>query len=305
MNLSFTDVKNSILVVDDNPLVLVETMKILNQDYVVYIAKDGAEAISTIKKVQPDLILLDCIMPEMSGFDVLTELKSNMETSKIPVILLTGLDTVEDEVKGLRLGAADFIKRPFNPYVLKLRIRYQIQIVNQMSTIRRLSITDTLTNAANRRHFNERLDYEWKRAMREKKPLSLLMLDVDHFKYYNDTYGHNHGDLILKSVANIIKVTVFRSADLVARWGGEEFAVVLPDTNLEGAVAVANFMRENIENEIFMCEKDVPTSVTVSIGVNSIVPEKNDSISRFISKADDALYRAKDKGRNRVCAVED
>ena len=295
--------KNSVLIVDDEAMNLTALTHILGSDYAIYVAKNGRNAIDAAKKHKPDLILLDVIMPELSGFDVITTLKQMDETRDIPVIFVTGLNNAEDEEKGLALGAEDYINKPFSPSIVRLRVQNQIKMQNQIRTIHNLSITDTLTGAANRRHFNDRLNKEWKRAVREKTPLSVLMIDVDHFKNYNDTHGHLQGDDVLKSVADAIKRCLERPMDLAARWGGEEFAVVLPNTEIAGAVSVAESIRGEIENNVIMHE-DTPTGVTVSIGISTVIPESSSTMERFVSGADKALYRAKESGRNRVCAAE-
>lgn len=295
------DVKNSVLVVDDEPLNIVALTHILNPLYTVYVSKDGTNAVSTACEVKPDVILLDVIMPGLTGFDVIATLKSKDDTKHIPVIFVTGLTNKEDEEKGLILGAADYIHKPFNPVIVKLRVSNQIRIVNQMRTIQHLSMTDALTGLANRRHFNDRLGQEWQRALRDDAPLSLLMLDVDDFKKINDNYGHLFGDSVLQSIAKTTSICLKRPMDIAARWGGEEFVVLLPNTTLDGAAIVAEHIRTAIENqEYFPYDiKDIP--VTVSIGVDSATPGQDTSIHSFVLAADKALYRAKDLGKNRIC----
>ena len=297
--------KNSILVVEDDKLIASELTNILSPKYIVYLSGNGPDAIEMAKELKPDVILLDVIMPKMSGFDVIVALKGMRETSDIPVIFITGLGNTKDEEKGLVLGAADYIQKPFTSSIVKLRVRNQVKIINQMRMIQHLSVTDPLTNTANRRQFNTWLDQEWKRAIRHKCPLSLLMLDIDHFKVYNDNFGHLQGDKVLKSIANTIKGQLKRPRDLAARWGGEEFAVLLPDTNLTGASKVAEDIRISIEKSIIMFEDKTPTRVTASIGVSCIIPEQHSFIERFVSDADKALYRAKEAGRNRVVTSEE
>ncbi|MCL2565594.1 MAG: diguanylate cyclase [Defluviitaleaceae bacterium] len=296
--------KNSILVVEDDKLIALELTNILTPKYIVYLSRNGADAIELAKELKPDIILLDVVMPGMSGFDVIATLKGIRETSDIPIIFVTGLSNAKDEEKGLVLGAADYIQKPFTPSIVKLRVRNQVKIINQMRLIQHLSITDTLTNTANRRQFNTWLDQEWKRAVRHKSPLSLLMLDIDHFKVYNDNFGHLQGDTVLQVIANTIKKELKRPLDLVARWGGEEFAILLPDTHMAGACKVAEDIRASIEKHIIMFEEKTPTRVTASIGINCIVPEHHSFIERFVSDADKSLYRAKETGRNRVVTSE-
>ena len=296
--------KNSILIVDDEALNILALTQILGESYTLYVAKDGRDAIESAKEQRPDLILLDVVMPGMDGFGVITELKGMQETCKIPVIFITGLSNAASEEKGFVLGAADYINKPFTPAVVKLRVKNQLQIITQMQKIQELSITDSLTNISNRRHFNDKLEEEWQRGVREQTHLSVLMLDIDHFKNYNDTYGHMQGDIALQSVANILKGRAKRATDLVARWGGEEFAVVLPSIIMEDAVNVAERIREEIEGSVFDCKDGRPTRITVSIGVNCAIPDKTSSLDSFVSDTDKALYRAKLTGRNKVCTTQ-
>jgi len=297
-----TEQKNSILVIDDEVANLQVLAHILGMEYTIYTAKNGVNAIEKAKEYLPDLILLDIIMPDIDGYKVLAELKNSEETKKIPVIFITGLSTIEDETKGLSLNAADYISKPFSPTIVKLRVRNQIQIVNQLRTIERLSFVDQLTGIPNRRSFDERINAEWKRAVREGKstPLSILIMDVDHFKIYNDTYGHQQGDIALQMVANIFSKHLKRSVDFAARWGGEEFIGLLPDTPLDGALEIAEGIRKNIETMEITHNNEPGPNLTVSIGVSTQKPTQDSWTDFFISMADKALYNAKAAGRNRV-----
>jgi diguanylate cyclase (GGDEF)-like protein len=289
--------------VDDEKLNITALTHILSSKYTIYAAKDGLDAIETAKELLPDIILLDIIMPGMDGYEVITALKSAEETRHIPVIFITALNSPEDEEKGLALAAADYIIKPFSPAIVKLRIRNQIQMLNQLRTIELLSTTDQLTGIHNRRSFDNRLDSEWNRAMRDSTPLSLLIMDLDRFKKYNDTYGHQQGDEALKAATNIFTQTLKRSSDFVARWGGEEFAALLINTNSSEALNIAEKIRTNLENAIITSAKGTATSMTISIGINTVIPQTNMhgcTIDSFISGADEALYIAKETGRNRV-----
>jgi len=292
--------KNSLLLVDNDKSNLKLLSSILGSEYIIYTAASGANAIKIAKEFTPDLILLDILMPDMDGYETLSELKKCDDTHEIPVIFITGLSSNEDEEKGLSLDAADYISKPFSEKIVKLRVRNQIQIVNHLRTIERLSLIDQLTNIPNRRSFDERLRIEWSRAIREQIPISLLMLDIDKFKNYNDTYGHQQGDIVLKSVAKVLLSSSRRSSDFAARWGGEEFTILLPNTPLSNAVEVAETIRVNMEKEVIPCTGNSTTKVTVSIGVNTQIPVRNSSPDAFISAADKALYAAKAAGRNLV-----
>ena len=303
--------RNTILITDDEPMNIRALSHILSPEYDIFVEKDGQGCIDTARASQPDLILLDVIMPALSGFETIVTLKQEAQTQDIPVIFVTGLSNPQDEETGFNLGAADYINKPFSPAVVKLRVKNQLRIVNQMREIHSLSVTDVLTGIGNRRHFNTQLDQEWKRALRQQKPISFLVMDIDHFKKYNDTYGHLQGDIILKSVAGLIKDGVARPTDITARWGGEEFAVILPDTPFSGAMIVAENLRKKIEEasfELAVGDKTLDTHVTISIGVHSLIPEMDGggcTLDKFVSDTDKALYHAKQTGRNKVCAVID
>jgi len=292
--------KNTLLIVDDENANLKVLSHILGGDYTIYTATNGVSAVQKARELQPDLILLDILMPEMDGYETLSTIKKNEEIHKIPVVFITGLDSVEDEEKGLSLDAADYITKPFSAPIVKLRVRNQIQIVNQLRMIERLSLIDQLTGIPNRRSFDSRLNVEWKQAIREQTSLSLLMMDLDKFKDLNDTYGHQQGDLVLKKVAEIFTMSLRRPADFTARWGGEEFIVLLPNTPLDGALDVAENIRVDIEKTPILFPDGTVMRITISIGVTSLFPEKSSSIDAFISNADKALYLAKQAGRNRV-----
>ena len=292
--------KNTLLIVDDENTNLKVLSHILGPDYTIYTATNGVNAVQKAKELQPDLILLDILMPDMDGYQTLAAIKNSEEIHKIPVVFITGLDSVEDEEKGLSLDAADYITKPFSTPIVKLRVRNQIQIINQLRIIERLSMVDQLTGIANRRSFDSRLNVEWKLAIREQTALSLLMMDLDKFKILNDTYGHQQGDMVLKKVAEIFTMSLRRPADFTARWGGEEFIILLPNTPLEGALDVAENIRTDIEKTPILFADGTVLRVTISIGVTSAYPEKSSSIDAFIANADKALYLAKDAGRNRV-----
>jgi len=292
--------KNSVLVVDDELLNLKMLRSILHEDYTVYTAKDGPTGIEMAVSNNPDLILLDILMPDMDGYEVLARLKSNSNTRRIPVIFITGLDSKAEEEKGLSLEAADYIGKPFSPGIVNLRVRNQIQIINQIRTIEKLSYLDQLTQIPNRRSFDQQILSEWGRAIRDQIPLSLLMIDVDKFKIYNDTYGHLQGDIVLRTVAGTILQTLQRAGDFTARYGGEEFCVLLPGADVVGAMKVADQIREAVQSLNIPCENGVYSSVTISVGVHSLVPKVTNTIPDLIAKADQALYTAKESGRNCV-----
>jgi len=296
---------NSILIVDDEKSNILALTHMLSPEYTLYAARDGNDAIDAAWEHRPDLILLDVLMPGLDGYAVYEALKNNDETKGIPVIFITGLSDAEDEQKCLSLGAADYISKPFSSAVVELRVRNQIKIVNQINIINRLSVTDQLTGIPNRRSFDEHMKTEWFRSARDKKQLSILLLDLDKFKVLNDTYGHLQGDVALKRVAEILMKILKRPADFFARWGGEEFVVLLPNTDIDGAMGVAEQIRETVGNIVIPLENDEAIRVTVSIGVSTRIPSQEDSSAEFINQADKALYRAKETGRNKVCNYDD
>jgi len=289
----------TILITDDEKMNVDVLGGILSPMYNLLISRNGTRAIALAREHTPDLILLDVLMPDMSGFEVITELKNDKDTINIPVIFITGLTSAEDEEKGFILGAVDYITKPFKKAIVKARVNTHIRIVDQMRMIESIGLIDPLTKIANRRGFENRLDLEWNRAIREQTPISLLMMDIDKFKNYNDMYGHQQGDVALETLADVASKTLMRAVDFVARWGGEEFVILLPGTDTKGATEVAERVRENTEATVLTTYDGVDTRVTVSIGINTVVPRINDSTKDFMEKADQALYKAKESGRNR------
>ena len=275
----------------------------------VITAVTGHEALEKAMEEKPDLILLDIVMPGLNGFEVLEQLKKTDAMNNVPVIVISGLTDEEDEEKGLSLGAVDYITKPFKKAIVMARIRTHLKVVQQMRLIERLSYFDSLTGIPNRRSFDSYMTNEWKKAHRENSPLSLLMADVDNFKLCNDKYGHPQGDEVLKKLSAEMVSVLKRPSDLVARWGGEEFAVLLPNTGLPGARHVAERMRAQIENieipNITGKGDAAPIRVTVSIGVAAMLPTNEKSILELVEQADRALYAAKEAGRNKVSFIDD
>jgi diguanylate cyclase (GGDEF)-like protein len=294
----------TILITDDEKMNVDILGGILSPMYNLLISRNGTRALEIAKANKPDLILLDVLMPDMTGFEVIAKLKESDITDKIPVIFITGLTSTDDEEKGFFLGAVDYITKPFNKAIVKARVNTHIKIVDQMRTIERIGLIDPLTKISNRRGFENRLNAEWGRSVREARPISILIMDIDKFKTYNDTYGHQQGDAALKSFAETMSETLKRPVDFCARWGGEEFVILLPGTSADGAAEVAERVRENVEASIIDTEDGGMTKITVSIGVNSLVPQAIDTIKDFIEKADQALYKAKESGRNRYVIYE-
>jgi diguanylate cyclase (GGDEF)-like protein len=294
--------KFKILVVDDEISDLMVLNNILSVEYMVFTAKSGEEVPDRIKDNLPDLILLDIMLPGIDGFEVLRRLKGVPETMAIPVMFISGLTSEANEEKGLLMGAVDYICKPFNTAIVMARVKTQLQIVRQMRTIERLGLIDPLTDIPNRRCFDDRILIEWRRAQRDGACISLLMLDVDKFKDYNDTWGHPQGDVLLKTVSRIFALATRRPGDISARVGGEEFCILLSDTNLEAAANIAEDIRSQVEQLIIpTLDRTATTRVTISIGVASRIPDKNDDVADFVNDSDKNLYKAKQQGRNRVC----
>ena len=296
--------KFRILIVDADSVSIAALGEILEKDHALVFAKTGADALRRAEEEQPDLILLDVLLPDTNGFDLLLRLRASGEFRDVPVIFVSGLSSVEDEEKGLMLGAVDYIAKPFHNAIVRARVETHLKIVKQLRAIEQLGMLDALTNIPNRRSFDARLRDEWRRTWRRRSPLSLLMLDVDQFKAYNDTYGHPQGDLLLQFVGKTLTACIHRPTDMAARIGGEEFAVILGDTDRNGALVVAENIRAAIEAGRVPCA-DLngvvsDTSVTVSIGINSLVPGPELLINELLQGADRNLYIAKESGRNRV-----
>ena len=290
----------SLLIIDDSEMNLAMLSRILNRDYNLHLARNGLEGVEAAVKHLPDVIVLDIVMPKMDGYETIAMLKSLEQTREIPVVFVTGLSKAKDEERGLALGCADYITKPFSAEIVKLRLRNQIRMLDYIRTIEILSKQDQLTGIPNRRNFDDRLTIEWGRAKREKTSISILMIDIDYFKNFNDTYGHLNGDLVLKTVASLITKTLKRTTDIAARWGGEEFIALLPCTDLRGSTIVAEKIREVVERTDFMLQDGRVTNVSISVGVNTRVPTNDCTMDEFIHCADDALYNAKREGRNKV-----
>lgn len=294
--------KSRILVVDDERSNINVLGTILSERYDVSIALNGARALQlAVTNPQPDMILLDIQMPAMDGYEVCRRLKAAPETQNIPVIFITVMTTEEDECRGLELGAVDYITKPFRPSIVLARIKVHLELKKKRDLLERLSTQDVLTGLANRRRFQDYLGHEWRRSVRAETALSLILLDIDHFKQFNDHYGHLLGDDCLRQVAQAIVGRLKRATDLVARYGGEEFVCVLPDTSLEGAIKVAKKLHAAVCALAIPHEySSVASHVTVSLGIATTVPTPRSEPTSLLQDADQRLYAAKKAGRNRL-----
>lgn len=293
-----------ILIVDDEKVNRKVLISLLEERYELLAAKDGAQALQ-LAASKPDLILLDIIMPGMDGYDVCRALKNTPETAQIPVVFITTKSTAEEEATGLELGAVDYISKPFSPAIVRVRVATQIKLKQQMDLLEQLNITDSLTGIANRRRFDAYLSQQWLSALRSHSQLSLLLIDIDHFKQYNDNYGHQQGDECLRLTAQSMAQAALRSIDLVARYGGEEFAVILPNTGSEGASRIAEDIRQQLQTLAIEHQySSAAECVTVSIGTATLEPDVDVSERQLIEQADQCLYQAKHLGRNRVYGLQ-
>ncbi len=306
--------KSLVLIVDDIPLNRKLQKTYLKEvGYNVVLAENGIEALRRIKETSPDLVLLDVMMPQMDGYQVCRHIKNNIKTRFIPVIMVTALNEIDSKIKGIEAGADDFICKPFNKLELLARVKSLLRIkrlnqelqlkIGQLQVahdkLKRLAITDGLTGSYNYRFFKEQLNKEIIRAKRHKSHISIVMLDIDYFKNYNDSNGHPAGDDVLKTIANLLKNNI-RNIDIAARYGGEEFALILIETDKHAAGIVANKIKRLVENYQFKFEDTQPNGkLTVSMGVATF-PEDGDSFDVLVKKADKRLYQAKDQGRNLV-----
>ena len=294
-----------LLVVDDQPANVQVLHQTFAADHQVLMATNGEQALHVCAAKQPDLVLLDVVMPGMDGYEVCARLKADPALCDIPVVFVSAQDDEVSEANGLDVGAVDYISKPINPKIVRARVKTHLTLKRQSDLLREWVYLDGLTNVCNRRYFEERMVVEWARATRQRTPLSVLMIDVDYFKRYNDRYGHQAGDDCLRRVAAELKESLRRPSDLVARYGGEEFVCLLPETGLAGAMQLAEQIAASVrEARIEHQRSQVSSVVTCSIGVCSKPADRVSSGPALLRTADAQLYMAKASGRNRVCGVE-
>lgn len=290
----------AVLVVDDEKQNRVLLAELLKGDCRVLLAKNGQQAVERAREYQPDLILLDVLMPGMDGYEVIQTLKNDDLTRHIPVIFISALDSHADEERGLDLGAVDYIAKPFHPPVARKRVLNHLQSEHHRRLLEQLAMIDSLTEIANRRRFAEVLEKEWRRCARSGAPLSMAIIDVDYFKAYNDFHGHAAGDSVLRQVARVLSGFVRRPGDLVARYGGEEFVLLFPDTEAAAAAHLGVEVCRAVEAlAIPHPASPVAKSVTVSLGGMTTHPSNGEPDPGFFLEADQMLYEAKNSGRNR------
>jgi two-component system, cell cycle response regulator len=301
-----------ILVVDDSRTQLDWLVQVLAREgYDIRTSGDGKDAIRKVRAEAPDLILLDKILPDMDGLEVLRIIKARPDEEFIPVIMLSVKTDLDSKVAGLRIGADDFLSKPFAEAEILARCAAMLRIKSLQDQLRRTqrklaeqAITDELTGLKNRRAFDERIEEEFRRAQRYSDPVSLIMVDLDHFKDVNDRFGHPFGDVVLRGAAEQLRAST-RDPDICTRYGGEEFAVILPKTHLSGALAVAERIWKYLGSREYQPPNGAePIRVTASLGV-AFFPSKDVTSAELLLRfADEALYRAKAAGRNSICLYQ-
>lgn len=309
-----------ILIIDDDRFMRLQLRQVMQQEgYRVEDVANGKQGLDAYQHLQPDLILLDALMPVMDGFTFCQYLQTLPGGDRTPVLMITGLEDQTSVDQAFEAGATDFVTKPIHWAVLRQRVRralrearlsWELEQANQdlqraNLELQRLAISDGLTQVANRRRFDEYLTQEWQRLSREHAPLSLILCDVDFFKAYNDTYGHQAGDQCLRQIARAISLTATRPADLVARYGGEELVVILPNTPAAGALQVAEDIRQQVRNlEIAHAKSLIGDYITLSMGIAEAIPSTNLQPDSLITAADQALYKAKAGGRDTVVIAD-
>ncbi|MDX8411547.1 MAG: PleD family two-component system response regulator [Mariprofundaceae bacterium] len=300
-----------VLLVDDQAIIAEAVRRMLGDadDLELHYCENGSEALRMAAEIMPAVILQDLVMPDVDGLDLLRFYRAFDKTRDIPVVVLSSKEEANVKAEAFARGANDYLVKLPDKIELLARLRYHTRayIVHlerdaALRELERLSSIDGLTSIANRRSFDQTLQKEWKRCARDKKPLSLALMDVDNFKLYNDHYGHQAGDSCLQKVATAINACFHRPGDLAARYGGEEFVVILPDTPLEGAEVIADMIRQSVSDlDIEHKHAEAAKHVTISIGIACATPAPKSSPEALIKAADQALYKAKESGRNQVC----
>ena len=299
----------TILIVDDEPQNLHILGELLKDEHEIIVATNGEDALKRAHSdIPPDLILLDIMMPGKDGHQICRELQADLSTSNIPVIFISAKDDVLDEAEGLSIGAVDYITKPFSPAIVKARVQIHLKLKAQADMLTNLSMLDGLTGLPNRRLFDEHLDREWRRIIRTGDSFLIVMMDVDHFKQYNDNYGHGAGDECLRQVAASLGSVVQRTTDMVARYGGEEFVGMFPNTEKTYGMQIGEQFRKKVEAlNLEHKHSSAADCVTISIGITTCTPKIHSNPEGLLKAADNMLYEAKESGRNRVtgCSLDD
>ena len=289
----------TILAVDDT-IANLDILGVLLEKYDVIDATNGEDALEILDDEKVDLILLDIMMPDMDGYEVCQKLKNNPMTKDIPIIFITA-KTDEDSIeKAYDIGGIDYVTKPFKPKELLARVKRELQLQELQTELKLLASTDSMTKLYNRRYFTKISEHTLDLAKREKHNLSIIMLDIDKFKNINDTYGHKIGDDVIITLSNKL-IEYQRKSDIICRYGGEEFVILLPNTSIDGAKIVAQNIKKDVEAIVLNLEENKEVKFTVSLGVSSIDIKNETNIEASLKRADDALYEAKEGGRNKVC----
>lgn len=289
-----------ILIVDDSALQAAQLKSILKDEYDVTVAQTAEEGLRCAGSGDYSLILLDVVMPGMDGFTLLKKLQEEIVTRSVPVILITSLSGVKDEEYGLVIGAVDYITKPFHALIVKARVNTHIKLYNYRMQAEQQSNTDQLTGVANRRRYEQYSLTKWQEAVRLQSPFSICMFDIDHFKKYNDTFGHPAGDRVIASIAKTVSSYFRRSTDFFARYGGEEFVAISMGDNAEKMFEYLKKIRQAVADLHIPHDPSVSEWVTVSIGGVTTVPPVESSYDSYLKIADTMLYDAKKNGRNMV-----
>lgn len=294
----------SLLLIDDEPTYVDLLTDLFSDRYEVRSARDGLTALTMASSQAPDMILLDVMMPGIDGYEVCRRMKREPRTSHIPIIFTTGLDAAGDEVKGLEIGAVDYIRKPINPVTTRARVDNQLKLKQSQDASQRLAGMDGLTGLANRRHFDERMAYEYCRHARSGTEFSLVLMDVDYFKLFRYKYGPTRGDDCLRQIAQAITMGMVRATDMAARFGGESFVFLLPETGLDGALVFAEKMHKRINNlALPNSYSAISDHVTASFGVVGARDASERLVPDIIEQASRQLHAAKAEGRDRVSAA--
>lgn len=289
-----------ILIIDDSSVQTAHLKSILENDYQITTAQDPEQGLAFASEQDYSLILLDVVMPGMDGFELLKKLQEEVATRNVPVILITSLSDIENEQHGLTLGAVDYISKPFHPMIVKARVNTHIKLYKYRKQVEYQSMTDQLTGISNRRGYDRTSEQRWQEAIRLKVPISVCMMDIDHFKNYNDTFGHPAGDAVLARVAGTAGTYLRRNTDFIARYGGEEFVAFMMGDESKQAFQHMCRIRRAVEEMHIPNPTEEPPFVTVSIGGTTVRPKWGDSFDVYLKIADTMVYDAKRFGRNRV-----
>jgi len=290
-----------ILIIDDNVPNIRLLATVLADKATILFATSGARGLQIAREKRPQLILLDLQMPDMDGYEVCRALKNDPVTQECVVVFVTGNTNSDAEVAGLEAGAVDYLTKPLNPPIVRARVQTHLTLKQHAEMLQQLASRDGLTGLYNRRYFDHQLGLEWRRHQRQELPLSLALIDVDHFKAYNDGYGHLEGDACLRLVAQVLAQCTRRPGEVVSRYGGEEFTAILPATTPEDGARYGGWLCAQMRaRQLAHAFSATAKHVTISVGVATLIPSPGVDANVLLSQADSALYKAKQMGRNQA-----